>query len=382
MANAAANNWGIADPTNVNLNDISLWQATCYLSADGNDYDGKLGLRVSSIFVIGVISTIVTFFPVIAKRVPRFRIPIYVYLFARYFGSGVIVATGYIHLLDPAYGEIGPNTCVGLTPGGWASYSWPPAIALTSSMFVFCLEFAAERYVEVKYGAQKEENIEQILTAPHEHGSRRPSNAEIRNIGEYNDMNKDQAAAAEERFKEKFRTDLFEGDSVDEQARSFAVQQQLAAFLILEFGVIFHSVIIGLNLGVTNEFISLYIVLIFHQSFEGLGIGARLSSIPFKKGSWYPWALCSLYGITTPISIAIGLGLRHSYDPNGFTAQVISGVLDSISAGILIYTGLVELLARDFLFNPMRTKDNKMLTFMMLSVLAGAGIMALIGKWA
>ena len=55
-----------------------------------------------------------TYFPVIAKRVPRLRMPLYVYLFARYFGAGVIVATAFIHLLDPAYGEIGPNTCVGM----------------------------------------------------------------------------------------------------------------------------------------------------------------------------------------------------------------------------------------------------------------------------
>jgi zinc transporter 1/2/3 len=53
-----------------------------------------------------------------------------------------------------------------------------------------------------------------------------------------------------------------------------------------------------------------------------------------------------------------------------------------MSAGILIYTGLVELLARDFLFNPLRTKDNKRLAFMITCVFLGAGLMALLGKWA
>jgi solute carrier family 39 (zinc transporter), member 1/2/3 len=151
----------------------------------------------------------------------------------------------------------------------------------------------------------------------------------------------------------------------------------------LEFGVIFHSVIIGLNLGVVgSEFSTLYPVLVFHQSFEGLGIGARMSAIPFKSGSWLPWILCSAYGLTTPVSIAIGLGLRTTYNSGSFTANVVSGVLDSMSAGILIYTGLVELLARDFLFNPLRTKDNKRLTFMTVCVFLGAALMALIGKWA
>lgn len=39
------------------------------------------------------------------------------------------------------------------------------------------------------------------------------------------------------------------------------------------------------------------------------------------------------------------------YDPESEIANIVSGVLDSLSAGILIYTGLVELLAHDFIFN-------------------------------
>ena len=169
----------------------------------------------------------------------------------------------------------------------------------------------------------------------------------------------------------------------DSEAARLAFKKQIAAFLILEFGVIFHSVIIGLNLGVVgSEFNTLYAVLVFHQSFEGLGIGARMSAIPFAPGSWLPWLLCAAYGLTTPTAIAIGLGLRTTYNPNSFTANVVSGVLDSMSAGILIYTGLVELLARDFLFNPLRTKDSKRLAFMMATTFLGAALMALLGKWA
>jgi zinc transporter 1/2/3 len=92
--------------------------------------------------------------------------------------------------------------------------------------------------------------------------------------------------------------------------------------------------------------------------------------------------LCLLYGLTTPIAIAIGLGVRTTYNAGSFTANVVSGIFDAISAGVLIYTGLVELLARDFLFDPHRTQDSKRLTFMVISLLWGAGIMALIGKWA
>lgn len=95
-----------------------------------------------------------------------------------------------------------------------------------------------------------------------------------------------------------------------------------------------------------------------------------------------PWFLCAAYGLTTPIAIAAGLGVRTTYNAGSFTANIVSGVLDSISAGILLYTGLVELIARDFLFNPDRTSNDKQLTFMVCSLLLGAGIMALLGKWA
>ncbi|KAL2815251.1 Zinc/iron permease [Aspergillus cavernicola] len=245
--------------------------------------------------------------------------------------------------------------------GHWADYSWCPAIVLASVMSIFLLDFGAERYVEVRYGVCREDP-ERFITSTE---------------------NNQQAAATAVPNQDKKVDDGMEAQSVESGVIDRSFKQQIAAFLILEFGVIFHSVIIGLNLGVTGEeFPTLYPVLVFHQSFEGLGIGARMSAIPFRKGSWLPWILCGLYGLTTPISIAIGLGVRTTYNSGSYTANVVSGVLDAISAGILIYTGLVELLARDFLFDPHRTQDNKRLSFMVVSMLLGAGIMALLGKWA
>ncbi|KAJ5812286.1 hypothetical protein N7474_008587 [Penicillium riverlandense] len=350
------------DPNNVNLSSVDFAQVVCWNQLGGNEYDGMLGARISSIFVIFVISTAVTFFPVAAKRVPRLKIPLYVYLFARYFGTGVIIATAFVHLLDPAYEEIGPASCVGMT-GNWAQYSWPPAITLTSIVFVFLMDFGAQLYVETKYGPVEEDPRASIVQETHEH---QPSEEVLTTTIE---TKKDSAWDSQD-FK-------------DSAAAERSFQQQISALLILEFGVIFHSVIIGLNLGVVgDEFKTLYPVLVFHQSFEGLGIGARMSAIPFKRNSWLPWILCMMYGLTTPISIAIGLGLRTTYNPNSITANIVSGVLDSISAGILIYTGLVELLARDFLFDPCRTNNRTRLAFMTICTILGAGIMALVGKWA
>lgn len=363
---------GSFNPQSVDLDTADPRDIICYLNAGGNEYDGRLGARISALFVILVVSSATTFFPVLATRVRRLRIPLYVYLFARYFGAGVIIATAFIHLLDPAYDEIGPASCVGMT-GSWAEYTWPPSLALTSAMVIFLLDFMAEYYVEMRYGmAHAHVDVEGTVTTTHQN---------LHSNDQDGQQTKPPASPSDTSLDDFDELKALEGDS-ERAANSF--RSQIAAFLILEFGVLFHSVIIGLNLGVVGEeFKTLYPVLVFHQSFEGLGIGARLSVIPFPRGlRWMPWALCLAYGLTTPIAIAIGLGLRTTYNSGSYTANVVSGVLDSISAGILIYTGFVEMLARDFLYNPQRTNDKKRLAFMLTSLYLGIAIMALLGKWA
>jgi len=84
------------NPQNVDLDTADPATIICYLNRGENEYDGRLGARVSALFVILIVSTALTFFPVVATRVKRVKIPLYVYLFARYFGAGVIVATAFI----------------------------------------------------------------------------------------------------------------------------------------------------------------------------------------------------------------------------------------------------------------------------------------------
>ena len=82
------------------------------------------------------------------------------------------------------------------------------------------------------------------------------------------------------------------------------------------------------------------------ETFEGLGIGSRLAFLRLPPKYNYVAVLAAiLYGLTTPIGIAAGLGVRTTYDPNSATANIVSGILDSFSSGILLYTGLVEVRA-------------------------------------
>ena len=63
-----------------------------------NDYDGRLGVRISSIFVILVGSFLGAWFPVFAARHKNVGVPSWAFFIAKYFGSGVIVATAFIHV--------------------------------------------------------------------------------------------------------------------------------------------------------------------------------------------------------------------------------------------------------------------------------------------
>ncbi|MCJ1405175.1 hypothetical protein MMC11_008401, partial [Xylographa trunciseda] len=148
---------------------------------------------------------------------------------------------------------------------------------------------------------------------------------------------------------------------------------QMTAIFILEFGVIFHSVFVGLTLAVSgSEFATLYVVLVFHQTFEGLGLGSRLAATSWPKNRKNtPYWLGLAYAFSTPIALAIGLGVRNSYVPGSQTALIVNGVFDSISAGILIYTGLVELMAHEFMFSEVMRKAR------LRVVLSAFGVMCL-----
>jgi zinc transporter 1/2/3 len=118
--------------------------------------------------------------------------------------------------------------------------------------------------------------------------------------------------------------------------------------------------------------------------FEGLGLGARLAEVPWPASKrWTPYLLGIGYGLSTPIAIAIGLGVRQSFAPESRTNLIANGVFDSISAGILIYTGLIELMAHEFMFSPHMQKGPISRTLAAFGLMTfGAGIMALLGYWA
>jgi len=118
------------------------------------------------------------------------------------------------------------------------------------------------------------------------------------------------------------------------------------------------------------------------ETFEGLALGSRIATLAFKPKDWRPYVMAMVYSLTTPIGIAIGLGVRSSYDPGSQTALIAAGVFDSISGGLLIYSGMVELLAHDFIYGEMRTAPRGLVLLAVVCMLVGAALMGLLGRWA
>jgi zinc transporter ZupT len=157
---------------------------------------------------------------------------------------------------------------------------------------------------------------------------------------------------------------------------------------LLEAGILFHSIFIGMAVSVATgtEFIVLLIAISFHQTFEGLALGSRISAlIPslFDASSPKPWLMALAYGTTTPIGQAIGLWMHELYDPASMTGLLMVGITNAISSGLLLFAGLVQLLSEDFLSDrSYEVLKGKRRIEACISVALGGALMAFVGAFA
>jgi zinc transporter 1/2/3 len=93
--------------------------------------------------------------------------------------------------------------------------------------------------------------------------------------------------------------------------------------------------------------------------------------------------MCLAYGTTTPIGQAIGLVTRNLYDPASQTGLLMVGITNAISSGLLLFAGLVQLLAEDFLSDESYVDlTGKRRLQACLAVALGSAGMAFVGAWA
>lgn len=140
---------------------------------------------------------------------------------------------------------------------------------------------------------------------------------------------------------------------------------------------------LGIALGVArgSEFHSLIIAISFHQFFEGMALSTVVLDSKFAK-NWASIFAVVFYTLTTPLGIAIGIGINQSFNANSHSSLLANGILDGFCAGILLYDGLVNIVNEHFKSASFARSSNSSQFLQFGFLWFGTGIMALIGRWA
>jgi len=140
--------------------------------------------------------------------------------------------------------------------------------------------------------------------------------------------------------------------------------------------------VIGITLVVAGDsgFITLFIVILFHQVFEGLALGSRIAIIPssFLRKVMLGFA----FAITTPVGMAIGISVLSSFNGNDPSTIIAIGTLNAFSAGILLWVGVVEMWFVEWSQGPLAHAGVIKSGVGMLSLISGLVVMSVLGKWA
>ena len=148
------------------------------------------------------------------------------------------------------------------------------------------------------------------------------------------------------------------------------------------------SSVLGLTLVVAGDsvYITLFVVILFHQFFEGLALGSRIACLSPETTKMFPTkiVMALAYAVITPIGMAIGLGVLNTFNGNDPATVIAIATLDALSAGILLYAGVVGMLAKDWIVDGGELVDSDMVRTLVsgLALVAGMMLMGVLGKWA
>lgn len=302
-----------------------------------------------------------------------------VFVAAKAFAAGVILATGFVHMLHDAERALS-NPCLPAAP--WQRFPFPGFVAMLAALATLVLDVLVTRFYESKHRAEVARVKADAAAALAASTSASASDEDITVVTVVQEdehkvplLQPHSHSHAHGHGHELVQPEEREGE-VSEHVRSVVVSQ------ILEMGIVSHSVIIGLSLGVSRSPCTirpLVAALSFHQFFEGFALGGCIAQAQFKNLS--AAMMASFFAITTPTGIAAGAGLASFYNANSPRALVVEGVLDAVSAGILIYMALVDLIAADFLGGKMTgTPRQQLMAYVALFL--GALSMSSLAIWA
>ncbi|KAG2606690.1 hypothetical protein PVAP13_4NG211809 [Panicum virgatum] len=320
------------------------------------------------------------------------------FVLAKAFAAGVILATGFVHMLDDANDALS-DPCLPAVP--WRRFPFPGFVAMLAALGTLVVDFVGTHMYEQKHRSEEEQaaaangsSREDIAAALLEDGALAArGDVDGRDGGGHKEdamhiVGMRAHAAAHRHSHAHGRGSCHGGGTYDTHAHGHGHDEEpsqsrhVVVSQVLELGIVSHSVIIGLSLGVSQSPCTirpLVAALSFHQFFEGFALGGCISEAQFKSSSALLMAI--FFAITTPAGITVGAGVASFYNPNSPRALVVEGILDSMSAGILIYMALVDLIAADFLSKRMSCNP-RLQVGSYIALFLGAMAMASLAIWA
>ncbi|GAY42461.1 hypothetical protein CUMW_067020 [Citrus unshiu] len=290
-------------------------ECVCDVEAMSQDNNQQEALKykviaIASILVAGAFGVSL---PLLGKKVPALRPENDTFFMIKAFTAGVILATGFVHILPDAFDNL-TSPCLVENP--WGDFPFSGFVAMMSAIGTLMIDTFATGYYK------------------RQHFNCKPNKQLV-----------DEEMANEHAGHVHVHTHATHGHAHGSTDSSY---QELALSEIIRKRVISQV----LELGIVAEYKS------------------RSMAI-----------MAAFFSLTTPVGIAIGVGISSVYKENGPTALIVQGVFNSASAGILIYMALVDLLAADFM-NPILQSNRRLQLGANISLLLGAGCMSVLAKWA
>ncbi|KAF8114209.1 hypothetical protein N665_0040s0064 [Sinapis alba] len=306
---------------------------------------------------------------------------------AKAFAAGVILATGFVHMLAGGTEALN-NPCLPEFP--WSKFPFPGFFAMVAALITLLVDFMGTQYYERKQ--EREATDEQspgsiVVPVAAEGGSDDKVFGE-EDSGGIHIVGIHAHAAHHTHTHPQGHNSLCDGHQKIDIGHSHgglelgSGARHIVVSQVLDLGIVSHSIIIGISLGVSQSPCTirpLIAALSFHQFFEGFALGGCISQAQFRNKS--ATIMACFFALTTPIGIGIGTAVASSFNSHSVGALVTEGILDSLSAGILVYMALVDLIAADFLSKRMSCNFRlQIVSYMMLFL--GAGLMSSLAIWA
>jgi zinc transporter 1/2/3 len=300
--------------------------------------------------VILVTSAFGVFLPILTTRFNIISQSNIIFVVLKQFGTGIVLSTAFVHLFTHADLMFG-NDCL-----GELQYEGTTAAVFLAGLFLsFLADYMGARFVQwrQKKHAGSDSETRGTLTE----GS-------------------DKAVSASTTH------DLAHAHGAIHNATPM---EEKINVMNLEAGIIFHSILIGITLVVAGDsfFITLFVVILFHQMFEGIALGTCIAELPKAAASTLQKCfMAAIFALITPIGMAIGIGVLNQFNGNDPSTIIAIGTLDALSAGILAWVGIVEMLARDWMHGRLLNAGLIRTVSAMFALICGMVLMSVLGKWA